>query len=90
VPVVWIPALLRELTGGVEAVPVRASTVREAIEALDQKYPGVKARLLMDDRLRPGISVIVDGTVSGQKLRHPLDENSEVHFLPAISGGNQK
>jgi molybdopterin converting factor small subunit len=29
----------------------------------------------------------VDGQVSQQRLRHPLDESSEVHFIPAISGG---
>jgi molybdopterin converting factor small subunit len=30
----------------------------------------------------------VDGRVSTQRMRHPLTENSEVHFLPAISGGS--
>jgi molybdopterin converting factor small subunit len=29
----------------------------------------------------------VDGRVSSQRLRHELTETSEVHFLPAISGG---
>lgn len=86
--VVWIPALLRDLTGGQESVRVAAGTVAEAIEALDRLYPGVKARLTDGDRLRPGISVVVDGEVSGRRLRHRLEEDSEVHFLPAISGGS--
>ena len=41
-----------------------------------------------DDQLRPTISVIVDGSISQQRLRHKLQENSEIHFLPAISGGD--
>jgi molybdopterin synthase sulfur carrier subunit len=86
-PVVWIPALLRDLTGGHESITVTGKTVREAVEALEMQYPGVKARLFAGDGLRPGLAVVVDGEVSGLKLRHKLDEKSEVHFLPAMGGG---
>jgi molybdopterin synthase sulfur carrier subunit len=84
---VWIPALLRDLTGGQAHVMVSGETVRELVANLDAQYPGIEARLCEDGRLRPHISVVVDGTVSSQRLRHPLSETSEVHFLPAISGG---
>jgi molybdopterin synthase sulfur carrier subunit len=87
VAVVWIPALLRDLTGGQERVNIPGATVRDVIEALDELHPGIKARLLEGDRLRPGIAVVVDGAVSGKRLRHRLDESSEVHFLPAMGGG---
>ena len=86
-PVIFIPSLLRDLTGGQESVQVAGATVREVIESLETRYPGVKARLYDGDRLRPGIAVVVDGAVSSQRLRHKLTENSEVHFLPALSGG---
>ena len=86
-PVIFIPSLLRDLTGGQESVQVPGATVREVIEALEERYPGVKARLYEGDRLRPGIAVVVDGAVSSQRLRHKLSDNSEVHFLPALSGG---
>ena len=85
--VVFIPALLRDLTGGRESVTLPGETVRQVLDALDAQYPGVKARLCEQDQLRPGISVIVDGEVSAQRLRHRLRENSEVHFLAAVSGG---
>ena len=89
-PVVWIPALLRELTGGQEQVTAPGETVRQVIESLDERYPGIRARLSDEDgRLRPGITVAVDGQVSRLRMRHPLAENSEVHFLPAISGGRR-
>jgi molybdopterin converting factor small subunit len=86
-PEVWIPALLRDLTGGQQKISVPGDTVRQVIENLEASYPGVKERLLDGDRLRPSIAVAVDGEISALKLRHRLAESSEVHFLPAISGG---
>ena len=85
--VVWIPPLLRDLTGGEAQVTVPGETVRQVIANLEQAYPGVEARLCDEGRLRPNISVVVDGTVSTLRLRHQLSETSEVHFLPAIGGG---
>ena len=85
-PTVWIPSLLRELTGGRERVSVQGETVRQVVDALEQRYPGIKARLCEEDSLRPNIAVVVDGVVSRQRLRHKLTETSEVHFVPAISG----
>lgn len=84
---VWIPALLRDLTGGRETLAVPGETVRQLIDNLDAAYPGMRERLCQDGRLRPGLAVVVDGEVSRQGLRRRLDEGSEVHFLPALSGG---
>jgi molybdopterin synthase sulfur carrier subunit len=88
VAVVWIPALLRDLTSGSERVVVEAGTVAEALEALELRYPGFSARICEDGQLRPTMNVVVDGTISRQKLRQRLAPDSEVHFLPAISGGS--
>jgi len=87
-PLVGIPSLLRELTAGVDSLKIEGSTVREVVENLDALYPGVKERLCDGERLRPSISVVVDGETSTLKLRHQLNEASEVHFVVAISGGN--
>jgi len=57
------------------------------IAQLEKAYPGIEARLCEGGRLRSNISVVVDSQVSSQRLRHELTETSEVHFLPAISGG---
>jgi molybdopterin synthase sulfur carrier subunit len=84
---VWIPALMRDLTGGESQVSVSGETVRELIENLEERYPGMEARLCEEGRVRPNISVVVDGRVSNQGLRQKLTDGSEVHFLPAISGG---
>jgi molybdopterin synthase sulfur carrier subunit len=72
-------------------VSVPGTTVREVIDALEISYPGVKDRLVQEDkgmtRLKPNLALVVDGVTSRQGLRHPLEETSEVHFVPALSGG---
>lgn len=86
---IWIPSLMRGLTGGLSEVSATGATVREVIDDLEARYPGLKARLTQDDRLKPNIALVVDGVNSRQGLRHALSEASEVHFVPAISGGWQ-
>ncbi len=86
-PVVGIPSLLRDLTNGERSVSVEGNTVREVIDNLEQRFPGLKERLCDGDQLRPSIAVVVDGATSPLKLRHKLKETSEVHFVVSISGG---
>ena len=86
-PTVWIPGLLRDLTNGQDTLTVPGETVRQVIENLDARYPGVRERLCEQGTLRRNIAVVVDGVTSRQRLRHRLAESSEVHFIPAISGG---
>jgi molybdopterin converting factor small subunit len=86
-PVVGIPSLLRELTDGQASISVEGDTIRDVIENLERLHPGIKERLCDGDRLRPSIAVVVDGHASTLKLRHRLNESSEVHFVFAISGG---
>ena len=86
-PTVWIPPLLRELTDGQETVTVPGRTVGEVIQALEERFPGIQERLCQGNRLRPGITVTVDGVLGTKGLREPVAEESEVHFVPAIGGG---
>lgn len=86
-PTIFIPAPLRELTGGKASVAVSASSVREAVQSLEARFPGIRERLCEGDKIRPNISVMVDGQVSHLKMREKLSEESEVHFVIAISGG---
>lgn len=89
-PTVWVPAPWRDkLTGGLQQVPVTGATVREVIESLEAQYPGFRQRIFDpdEDRIRPDIAVSVDGEVSVEGLRRKVKADSEVHFLPALSGG---
>ena len=86
-PTIWIPTPLRDLTQGKQSVTVNGATVREAIESLEFQFPGIKERLCEGEKVRPHISVMVDGHVSHLKMREKLTEASEVHFVISISGG---
>ena len=85
---IFIPSLLRDLTGGITETNVPGRTLREVIDALDRTYPGLKERLCDEDRIRPNIAVVVDGLRSAQGLHTRVNDTSEVHFVPAISGGH--
>ena len=86
---VWIPPKLQQLTGGNQQVKVEGSTVRRLINNLEKQYPGIKEFLCdeMEDDLIPGLAVVIDGEVSLLGMLDKVQENSEVHFLPAIGGG---
>lgn len=84
---VWIPALHRDLTEGAEVVKVSGETVGELIENLDARFPGLAARLTDNGRIRPYISVAINGTISHRGLHQKLREPSEIHFVPSLGGG---
>ena len=66
---------------------VEGRSVRQIINNLEAAYPGIKARLVDNDRIMPGMAVIVDGEVSRLGLLQRVSEENEIHFLPAIGGG---
>lgn len=86
-PIVIIPTPLRDITGDVTEIEVEARTVGEVIDQLDELYPGIAERLRVDDEIRPGLAVAIDGAMSSRGLMQKLQPESEVHFLPAIGGG---
>ncbi|HEV8067721.1 MAG TPA: MoaD/ThiS family protein [Planctomycetaceae bacterium] len=86
-PRVFIPPLLRPRAGGAESLDVPGGSVREIIAALDAQFPGLGQVLCEGDSLRAGLAVVVDGDVSPQGLLQKIAPESEIHFLPAISGG---
>src|SRR5688500_2954415 len=86
-PRVFIPVEWRLLTGGNAIVEVAGTTVREVVNSLESRFPGTADQLLQDDRIRPGLSVVIDSRVSTHGLREAVEPDSEIQFLPSISGG---
>ena len=78
---------MRDLTAGQAQVAVAGRTVGAVIEALEQAYPGFKARLTKDQSLAPAIRALVDGRAALLGLDEPVRQESEIHFVPAIAGG---
>ena len=70
-----------------EHVEVPGATVGEVIRALVERYPAALALLLEEDDIAPGIAVVLDDQVGQLGLFDEVGEATEVHFLPALSGG---
>jgi len=86
-PTVVIPALMRKFTGGVERVEVPGKTIRELVNRLGERFPGIDQQLLEDGDIRSSIAVSIDGEIATGGVLDAVGENSEVHFIPAIGGG---
>ena len=82
-----IPSLMQKLTDGANQVVVEGKTLREAVDNLEAAYPGFKDRLCDGDRIRPSISVYIDGVMTREGLHQPIGETANIHFVPAVSGG---
>ncbi len=67
-------------------VELEAASVREAIDRLDERWPGLRDRLCEPGpALRRHINVYVDRERAG--LDTSLDDTSRVDLVSAISGG---
>jgi molybdopterin synthase sulfur carrier subunit len=87
---VRIPTQLRPLAGGAGEVEVQASTVGEALKALDAAYPGLGERIFdANGELRRFVNVFMgDEDVRFlEGLATPVPEGSVVSVVPAVAGG---
>jgi len=87
---VRLPSQLRVLVGGAGEVVVEATTVREAIAAVETLHPGLAARVLDDaGELRRFVNVFVaDEDVRFlDGLNTTLAAGAVVSLVPAVAGG---
>ena len=82
-----LPAVLSPLFPGLpRELEVEAATVSEAIDRLDERWPGFRDRLVEPGpKLRPHINVYVDRERGG--LDTELPAGSRLDVIAAISGG---
>jgi len=82
-----LPPTLPPLFGGLpRRLDVDATTVSEAIDQLEERWPGLRDRLCEPGpALRRHINVYVDQERAG--LDTPLEPGSRVDVIAAISGG---
>jgi sulfur-carrier protein len=82
-----LPAVLPPLFPGLpRELEIEAATVHEAIDQLNEKWPGLRDRLVEPGpKLRPHINVYVDRERGG--LETELAAGSRLDVIAAISGG---
>ena len=84
-----IPPTLRVETGGERQGPAVGSTVRELLDDLMSRFPGLRAQIVEDDDIAPFVSVYVEGedVRSLDGIETPVAFGSTVILLPAMAGG---
>jgi molybdopterin synthase sulfur carrier subunit len=85
-----IPGPLRRLSEGQITVPVEATDLGSAIEALDARYPGFRDRLLDEKgELRQFVNVYLndEDVRLGSGLKAKVAEKDEISIVPAVAGG---
>ncbi|MGZ4204177.1 MAG: MoaD/ThiS family protein [Actinomycetota bacterium] len=87
---VRVPTILRKYTGGEKAVEGAGGTVREVIEDLDKRHPGVRGAVVSDDgELRRFVNMYLndeDIRFLGS-LETPVADGDVLSILPAVAGG---
>ena len=87
--VIRIPPTLREQTGGARQVEADGETVRDLLDDLMSRFPGLRSQLVEDEELAPFVNVYVDGedvrTLDGTET--PVRDGATVILLPAMAGG---
>ncbi|WP_457600053.1 ubiquitin-like small modifier protein 1 [Hydrogenivirga sp.] len=87
---VRVPTPLRRLTDGQGEVEVEAKSVREAIEKLEEQYPGFRERLLDENgELRRFVNLYLNDEdirfLKGADTE--LKDGDVLSIVPAIAGG---
>ena len=87
---VRIPTQLRNLSGNAAEVQVDASTVAEALKALESAHPGFDERLFDEKgELRRFVNVFVadEDIRFMQGVDTALDDGTTLSIIPAVAGG---
>ena len=87
---VRMPPVLRAAVGGAREVDASGATVRDLLEDLTSRFPGIRSQLLDDNGdLNRFVNVYVNSEdvrlVKG--LETPVSEDATVIVLPAMAGG---
>jgi molybdopterin synthase sulfur carrier subunit len=84
---VRIASPLRSYTLGAPSVTADGVTLREILANLDQRFPGIRFRMVDEqDRIRPHMRLFVN-TSEAQGLSESVHAGDTVHVICALSGG---
>jgi molybdopterin converting factor small subunit len=77
---VYFPSGLTTYTGGLDEVTIEAPRVRELLDALSTRFPGLADRL-------GEMAVAIDGQIYNDADYQLIRPGAEIHLVPRIAGG---
>jgi sulfur-carrier protein len=87
---VKLPTILRKHAGGEAKVSGEGTTLRDLLQDLEGRYPGITKNVLADDG---GLHRFINVYVNDEDVRYlgsletALTEGDTVSLLPAVAGG---
>lgn len=78
---VYFTGNFRQLADGDAEASIDASTVRDLLARLGERYPALAPHL--DE----GVAFAIDGEIHQDALFSPIGPDSNVHLMPKIAGG---
>lgn len=84
-----IPTILRPLTNNQKRIEISSVSVLEAIEHMEQRYPGVKEKLITEGKAHRFVNIYVndDDIRFSNGLSTRLKDGDSLTILPAVAGG---
>ncbi len=84
---VFVPPLLRNYTHGATSVTAAGTTVGQALEDLNVRFPGIRFRVVDEQgRIREHMRIFVDGE-RVREVGAGVGPKSDIHIFGALSGG---
>jgi sulfur-carrier protein len=87
---VKLPTILRKQTNGEAQVQAEGDTLRDLLNDLESKYPGITKNIVSDDG---GLHRFINVYVNDEDVRYlgsletNVSESDTVSILPAVAGG---
>ena len=81
---------LRRLTGGLGKVEAEGRTLREIIDALESRFPGIRASILnRNGQVLPHLNIFLNEVdiQAREGLETAVQQGDEMAIIPAIAGG---
>ena len=84
-----VPTILRSLTKNNKTIATSGYSVLDAIEQVEQQYPGIKERLIFENEVHRFMNIYVnDNDIRfSDNLATPLKDGDIITILPAVAGG---
>ena len=89
-PTVKFTYALRRFFSGLKETPASAATLKEVLNEMEIRYPGIRSYIVDDQgSLRKHVNIFIDGQLINDRtsLSDSFSKNSEIYIMQALSGG---